>query len=127
MGTTTTTPQAAGTTTPNAQPQAAPLPTWAQHRNPKVARVLAAVAGNLHKGHGNAGKYGSMAAMCRALGCTAKADQREVRQVLRDAGMGVGRGRVYTGDTGSMLRRAAQHNAAQAAKVAKQAKQAAKG
>lgn len=106
-----------------AQVGSAPLPVWAVHRNPKVARVLAtlarASAGDKDAASVALAKYGSAAALCRACGVQAKADQREVRQVLRDAGMGVGRGNTYTGQVGRKLATAARHNTKAAAKAAK--------
>lgn len=102
-------------------PQAAPV--WARHNNPQVAKVLAAVAKLPGTPQAQAtaamAKYGSAAALCRALGCNGKANQRQVRQVLRDAGMGVGRGNTYSGVVGGKLRKAAQANAKRAAQASK--------
>lgn len=136
MGTTThgaqgapaSTPTTATTATPTtATPVApskastAPLPAWAQHSNPAVAKALAAVA----RGHG--AHYNSAAALCNALGVHGKANQRQVRQVLRNAGMGVGRGRTYTGPVGRKLAQAGRKVHAQQAKAAKAASKASKG
>lgn len=126
----TTTPQAQGSTAtpaataPTSAPVApsrassTPLPAWAQHSNPAVAKALAAVA----RGHG--AHYPSAAALCNALGVHGKANQRQVRQVLRNAGMGVGRGRTYNGPVGRKLAQAGRKVHAQQAKAAKAAAKA---
>ena len=71
----------------------------------RIAKALAA---------GDAHKYDSAAAWLRAHGINDKATQRTARQVLRDAGMGVGRGRRYSGQVGTQARKAAQANAKRA-------------
>lgn len=102
MGTTTTTPG------------------WATHTNPHVQRLLVGLANGTVK----PGNYASAAAMCRAHGVQGKANQYAVRQVLRNAGQGVGRGRTYTGNVPGKLRKAAQHVHKQATASAKQAAKA---
>lgn len=90
------------------------------HPNPRIARALADNASA-------PGKYDSAAALCRAHNITDKATQRQLRQVLRDAGQGVGRGRRYAGITTPKVRKAAQANAQRKAKAAKAAPAAPKG
>ncbi|MCA1837479.1 MAG: hypothetical protein LC674_01455 [Actinobacteria bacterium] len=104
------------------------VPVWALHTNPQVAKVLLVLAraSNGDKDAANVAlaKYGSAAALCRACNVHAKADQRQVRQVLRDAGMGVGRGNTYTGQVGRKLTSAARKVAKDNAKAAKAAAKA---
>src|SRR4051812_6329928 len=86
----------------------------ALHPNPKIARALA--------DHESApGKFGSAAELCRAHNINDKATQRQVRQILRDAGQGVGRGRRYADITHSKVERAAKANANRKSKGAKAA------
>lgn len=91
----------------------------ALHPNPKIARALA--------DHDSApGKFSSAAELCRAHNINDKATQRQVRQILRDAGQGVGRGRRYADITHSKVERAAKANANRKTKGTKAAPKAAK-
>lgn len=89
------------------------------HPNPRIAKALAE--------HARAGdKYKSAAELCRSIGINDKATQRAVRQVLRDAGLGVGRGRTYANITTPKVVKAAKANTARARKAAKAGKADAK-
>jgi hypothetical protein len=73
----------------------------ALHSNPRIAKALAAHSKDPEK-------YGSAAALCRAFGINDLPTQRSLRQILRDAGQGVGRGRRYAGITGPKVVKAQQ-------------------
>lgn len=90
------------------------------HTNPRIAAALAA-------NDKAPGKYDSAAALCRAHGINDKATQRQLRQVLRDAGQGVGRGRRYAGITNPKVASAAKANATRKARAATTAPAAPKG
>lgn len=90
-----------------------PSTTTPLHPNPRVAKLLAT---------GDSHKYASAAEWGRAHGITDKATMRTARQVLRDAGMGVGRGRTYTGQVGKLAVRASKANAKASAKAKAPAK-----
>lgn len=74
------------------------------HPNPKIAKALAENARN-------GDKYDSAAALCRAVGIMDMPTQRSVRQILRDAGQGVGRGNRYKGITAPRVVKAQAANA----------------
>lgn len=73
----------------------------ALHPDPVIAKALTEHARNGHK-------HKSAADLCRAVNITDPNKQRAVRQVLRDAGMGVGRGRRYDGITVPTVNKAAK-------------------
>jgi hypothetical protein len=80
------------------------MPTKTQgalHPNPRIAKALAENARNGHK-------YKSAADLCRAVNITDMPTQRAVRQIMRDAGQGVGRGRRYDGITTPTVVKAAK-------------------
>jgi hypothetical protein len=103
---------ATGATTVPAAPKAKATKSVAKaavplHPNPRIAKALAENARN-------GDKYASAAALARAVGITDMPTQRALRQVLRDAGMGVGRGRRYADITAPKVVKAAQSNAKRA-------------
>lgn len=77
------------------------------HPNPKIAKALA-------ENQRNGDKYDSAAALCRAVGIMDMPTQRAVRQILRDAGQGVGRGKRYAGITAPRIVKAQVSNAKRA-------------
>lgn len=77
------------------------------HPNPKIAKALAEHARN-------GDKYDSAAALARAVGINDMPTQRALRQVMRDAGLGVGRGKRYINITAPKVVKAAQANAKRA-------------
>lgn len=81
------------------------------HSNPNIAKAMAA---------NDREKYPSMEAWGKAHNLTAN-ERRAARQVLRDAGLGVGRGRTYKDSTTPKVKAAAK----KAATSAKQTAQAA--
>jgi hypothetical protein len=82
------------------------------HPNPRIAKALAA---------GDKDRYSSMEAWGKSHGLT-MAERRACRQLFRDLGEGVGRGRRYENSSTAKVTNASRRVQAAQAKAAKQAK-----